>query len=106
MKDWNPFCYAGIPLPWSTHHTNGEIVVHDVIWDLVPMLHLLFGDDFQVPAVQHHQGTLLNVLQDFCQAAPFVTWGTRNRICLKAESSVDVDAEAFVSAGNPVDICD
>lgn len=61
--------------PWPTHHTNGEVVVHDVIWDLVPVLHLLSGDDFQVPAIQHHQGALLNFLQDFCQASPFIACG-------------------------------
>lgn len=63
---------------WPTHHTDGEIVVHDVVRDLVSVLHLLSGDDFQMPAVQHHQGALLDVLQDFCQAAPFITCGVQH----------------------------
>lgn len=74
-----PFCpprhfssmQKGNPSP--THHTNGEIVVHDVVRNLISILHLLSGDDFQMPAVQHHQGALFDVLQDFCQAAPFIT---------------------------------
>ena len=66
---------------WPTHHADGEIVVHDVVWDLVSILHLLSGDDFQMPAVQHHQGALLDVLQDFCQAAPFITCGAQHCIC-------------------------
>ena len=70
---------------WPTHHTDGEIVVHDVVWDLVSIINLLSGDDFQMPAVQHHQGALLDVLQDFCQAAPFITCRVQYCICPRAE---------------------
>lgn len=63
---------------WITHHSNGEIVVDDAVWDRVPILLLVVGDHVNSPPVQHDLGAVLNVLQDLQQIATFITSGGEN----------------------------
>ena len=55
-----------------TYHSYGEVVVDDAVGDWVALLLLVFGDDVDVPAVQHQLDAVLDVPQGLQHAAPLV----------------------------------
>ena len=58
---------CGVP-----YHSYGEVVVDDAVWHRVALLLLVFGDDVDVPAVQHQLDAVLDVPQGLQHATPLV----------------------------------
>lgn len=55
-----------------THHSDGEVVVHDAVRHRIPSLLLVGRRDINLPAIQHHLGAVLHVPQDFKKAFALV----------------------------------
>ena len=48
----------------NTYHSNGEIIVDDLIRHGVSFLLIVLCDHLYAPAIHEHQGTSLDILQD------------------------------------------
>lgn len=59
----------------STYHSNGKVVVYNAVRHWVPSLFLVCGCDINLPAIQHHLCTVLNVPQDLKEAFALIASG-------------------------------
>lgn len=74
---WTPFPVR----PMSpTHHSDGEVVVHNAIRHRVASLVLVRGRDVNLPAIQHHLRAVLDVPHDLQQALALVACRKRRNI--------------------------
>lgn len=62
-----------------TYHSDGEVVVYNAVRHRVPSLLLVRGRHIDLPAIQHHLGTVLDVAQYLKEALALVA-SERNNI--------------------------
>lgn len=66
------FCLDPVRPMRPTHHSDGEVVVHDAVRHRVASLVLVCGRDVDLPAIQHHLRAVLDVPHDLQQALALV----------------------------------
>lgn len=64
----------------STHHSDGEVVVHDTVRHRVPSLVLVCGRDIDLPAIQHHLRAVFDVSHYLQEALALVASGRRKKL--------------------------
>lgn len=56
----------------SAHHSNGEVVIDYAVWHRVSFFLLVIRGNVNVPAVQYHLTTVLNVPEELEKIASFI----------------------------------
>lgn len=56
----------------KTYHSNREVIVNNAVGNRVTLLLLIIRDNIDVPAIEHHVCTVLNVFEDLQQATTLI----------------------------------
>lgn len=59
-----------------THHSNGEVVVDDLVGHRIPGLLLVIGDYLDAPAIQGNHFAGGDLPQNLLEVSPLVTFGS------------------------------